>query len=128
MHLPKIHIGSNSVINWGTILDGRKYRVDIGENVSIGPCATILTLGHDPQSEQFSDRGGPVYVEDRAWIAFGAIVLPNVRIGTGAVVGAGAVVTRDVDPFSIVAGNPARIIGERNNKITYKLNYHPWLM
>ena len=123
----KITLGSNCVINFGSMLDGRKYEIHVGENVSIGPEATILTLGHDPQSTDFSDHGGDVKIGDRAWIAYRAVILPGVTIGEGAVVGAGALVTRDVEPFAIVAGNPAKKIGERNRDLTYRLNFHPWL-
>jgi maltose O-acetyltransferase len=67
-------------------------------------------------------------VGDRAWIGYRAIVLPGVSIGEGAVVGAGAVVSRDVPPFTIVAGNPARPIGERSRVLTYQLEYRPFLL
>ena len=127
LHFPKISIGARSVINFGCTLDGRHHPVIIGENVSIGPCATILTLGHDPQSPNFENVGGAVEIGDRAWIAWGAIVLPGVKIGEGAVVAAGAVVSRDVEPFSIVAGSPARKVGERNKDLHYELGYNPWL-
>jgi acetyltransferase-like isoleucine patch superfamily enzyme len=96
--------------------------------VSIGPEAALLTLGHDPRSPTFADRGGPVSVGDRAWIGFRAIVLPGVTIGEGAVVGAGGVVSRDVPPFTIVAGNPARPIGSRPADISYALSYNPFLL
>lgn len=100
----------------------------ISADVSIGPEAALLTLGHDPRSPTFADRGGPVSVGDRAWIGFRAIVLPGITIGEGAVVGAGAVVSRDVPPFVIVAGNPARQISRRCETLTYALNYQPFLL
>lgn len=124
----KIRIGNRCVINFGSLLDGRKFTISIGDDVSIGPEASILTLGHDPQSPEFADRGGDVVIGDRAWIAYRVIVLPGVTIGEGAVVAAGAVVTKDVDPYTIVAGNPARVIGKRSRDLTYQLNYRPWLL
>lgn len=127
LHAPKIFLGNNVVVNHGCLLDGRHYAITVGDNVSIGPEAVILTLGHDPHSLTFENRGGPVDIGDRAWIAYGAMVLPGVRIGEGAVVAARAVVTRDVEPFAIVAGSPARKIGERNRNLTYVLEYDPWL-
>lgn len=123
----KVHLGSRVILNWGTILDGRHYSIIINDNVSIGPCATVLTLGHDPHSLDFANKGGPVTIGKRAWVAYGALILPGIEIGEGAVVGAGAVVSRDVAPYTIVAGNPAREIGKRPKALTYELDYHPWL-
>jgi maltose O-acetyltransferase len=127
LHAPRVTIGDHVVINHGCLLDGRHHEIVIGNNVSIGPTAVILTLGHDPNSSAFENKGGVVEIGDRAWIAYGAFVLPGVRIGEGAVVAAGAVVTRDVAPFSIVAGAPAQPIGERSRNLTYVLEYDPWL-
>jgi maltose O-acetyltransferase len=62
------------------------------------------------------------------WIGYRAIVLPGVTIGNGAVVGAGAVVAKDVEPYKIVAGNPAKVIGERPKDLNYECNYRPWLV
>jgi maltose O-acetyltransferase len=128
LHGPAVSVGSRSVINHGTLLDGRRYAIRIGSDVSIGPEAAILTLGHDPRSPVFSDRGGMVTIGDNAWIGFRAVVLPGVSIGEGAVVGAGSVVTRDVPSFSIVAGSPAQSIGERPRPLSYKLSYAPFLL
>jgi acetyltransferase-like isoleucine patch superfamily enzyme len=124
----KIHLGDRNIINFGCLLDGRHYQIKTGSDVSIGPEATILTLGHDPQSPEFADRGGDVIIGDRVWIAYRAIILPGVTIGEGAVIGAGSVVTKDVPPYTIVAGNPARFIKNRNSHLNYQLNYQPWLM
>lgn len=121
-------MGKRNVINFGCLFDGRKFHIKTGDDVSIGPEATILTLGHDPQSPDFADRGGDVTIGDRVWIAYRVIILPGTTIGDGAVVGAGAVVTKHVEPYSIVAGNPARKIGERSKDLGYQLNYAPWLL
>jgi maltose O-acetyltransferase len=123
----KVHLGERNIINFGCLLDGRKFHIRTGHDVSIGPNATILTLGHDPQSPEFADRGGDVVIGDRVWIGYGTLILPGIKIGEGAVVGAGAVVTKDVEPFTIVAGNPARKIGERNRELCYRLNFSPFL-
>ena len=124
----KVFLGERNVINWGCVLDGRKFAIRTGSDVSIGPEATILTLGHDPQSPDFADLGGDVTIGNHVWIACRALILPGVRIGEGAVVAAGAVVTRDVEPYTIVAGVPARKVGERNRDLRYKLDYHPFLL
>ena len=123
----KVHLGNRVVINFGCLLDGRIYEIRIGDDVSIGPEATILTLGHDPQSPDFADRGGPVLIGHHVWIGYRAIVLPGVEIGDGAVIAAGSVVTRNVAAFSIVAGSPARVIGSRHKDLKYQLNHQPWL-
>ena len=128
LHVHGVSIGERSVINFGSLLDGRRYPIVIGTDVSIGPEAAILTLGHDPRSPEFADRGGPVTIADRVWIGYRVLVLPGVCIGEGAVVGAGSVVTRDVPPYAIVAGNPARVIGERPRTLAYRLNYRPFLV
>ncbi len=127
LHGRKVHLGDRNVINFGCLLDGRHYKIQTGSDVSIGPEAAILTLGHDPQSPHFADRGGEVIIGDRVWIAYRAIILPGVTIGEGAVVGAGAVVSRSVEPYTIVAGNPAKVIGHRCQGLTYNLDYRPFL-
>jgi acetyltransferase-like isoleucine patch superfamily enzyme len=84
----------------------------IGDRVLIAAGAVLTTRGHPaepPRSGRTVDA--PIEVEDDVWIGAGAIVLPGVRIGRGAIVGAGAVVTRAVEAYSIVAGVPAREIG-----------------
>ncbi|TWT72939.1 acyltransferase [Allorhodopirellula solitaria] len=124
----KVHLGDRSVLNFGCLLDGRKYIIKIGEDVSIGPETSILTLGHDPHSTTFADRGGDVVIGDRVWIGYRALVMPGVSIGEGAVVAAGAVVTKNVESFTIVAGVPAKKIGDRERALDYRLNYHPWLI
>jgi maltose O-acetyltransferase len=121
----KVHFGERNVINFGCLLDGRKFQIRTGSDVTIGPEASILTLGHDPQSPEFSDRGGDVIIGNRVWIGYRALILPGVTIGDGAVVGAGSVVTKNVEPYTIVAGNPARKIGERSKELSYRLNYNP---
>jgi acetyltransferase-like isoleucine patch superfamily enzyme len=123
----KVWLGDRNVINFGCLLDGRSFRIVTGADVSIGPESSILTLGHDPQSPVFADKGGDVVIGDRVWIGYRALILPGVSIGEGAVVAAGAVVTKDVAPFVIVGGNPAQEIGHRSDKLAYHLSYRPWL-
>ena len=124
----KVFLGRRNVINFGCLFDGRRFEIRTGDDVSIGPEAAILTLGHDPQSPTFADRGGEVIIEDKVWIGFRAVILPGVKIGEGAVVAAGAVVTKSVQSFSIVAGTPARKIGERSPQLDYQLHYKPFLV
>ena len=108
----KITIGDGSVVGLNAILDGREG-ITIGRNVNLSSEVAIWTLQHDPQAADFGTKGGPVVVEDRAWLSFRCTVLPGVTIGEGAVVAAGSIVTKDVAPFAIIAGIPAERIGER---------------
>jgi acetyltransferase-like isoleucine patch superfamily enzyme len=123
----KVFLGDHTVVNHGCLLDGRRYTVRIGDNASIGPEAVLLTLGHDPQSSEFALKGGDVFVGDRVFIGYRAIVMPGVSIGEGAVVGAGSVVTKNIEPYTIVAGNPARVIGQRTRELIYTLDFQPLL-
>jgi maltose O-acetyltransferase len=96
-----------------TILDGGG--VHIGNHVMIGPNVQIYTAAHPLQVEprnQGLEVAKRIVVEDNVWIGGAAILLPGVTIGRNAVVGAGAVVTRDVPANTVVAGNPARVIRE----------------
>jgi acetyltransferase-like isoleucine patch superfamily enzyme len=101
--------------------------VKIGKNVNVSDGAVIITAKHDVNSPSFEALYEPITVNDWAWIATNAIVLAGVTIGEGAVIAAGAVVTKDVSPYSIVGGNPAKVIGERKKQaFTYVPgNYHP---
>lgn len=96
-----------------TFLDTNK--VQIGDHVMIGPSVHIYTAAHLLEAEgrnQGLEVARPVVVEDNVWLGGSAILLPGVRVGRNAVVGAGAVVTRDVPENTVVAGNPARVIKE----------------
>ncbi|MEM6910428.1 MAG: acyltransferase [Verrucomicrobiota bacterium] len=124
----KVHFGERNVINFNCMFDGRHHEIRTGSDVSIGADASILTLGHDPQDPEFGLRGGPVTIGDRVWIGYRAMILPGVSIGEGAVVAAGAVVSRDIDPYTIVAGVPAVKVGVRTTDLKYELNYRPLLV
>jgi len=121
----KITIGNHTNIGIGVLLDGRRG-LFIGSNVDINFNVKIFTLAHDIQATDYKTKGDKVIIEDYACIASGAIVLPGIVIGKGAVVGAGSVVTKNVDPFTIVAGVPARQINKRNNELCYILLPNPF--
>jgi maltose O-acetyltransferase len=108
------HIGDHVYLNcMCTILDNNE--VHIGHHVMIGPVVQIYTAAHHLQAEtriQGLEVAKPIVIEDNVWLGGGAILLPGVRIGRNAVVGAGAVVTQSVPANSVVAGNPARVIRE----------------
>ena len=109
-----IYIGDHVYLNvLCTILDCNE--VHIGDHVMIWPAVQIYTPAHHLQAEP-RNRGmevaSPITIEDNVWIGGAAVLLPGVSIGRNAVVGAGAVVTRDVPANTVVAGNPARVIRE----------------
>lgn len=112
----KIIIGDRSGIGINARLDGP---VRIGKDVMMGPEVMIYAHGHafddvtTPMIEQGFSEAAEVVIEDDVWIGARAILLPGVRIGTGSVVGASAVVTKSVAPYSVVAGNPARVVKTR---------------
>jgi maltose O-acetyltransferase len=108
-----VSVGAHSIINRDVTLDGRGG-LWIGAWVNISPEALLLSSEHDPQSPVFADRNRATVVGDRAWISSRAILLPGATVGEGAIVAAGAVVHGPVAPWSIVAGNPAKEIGQRS--------------
>lgn len=88
-------------------------RIEIGINCCVGDGVRLLTGTHDVHSPSFDLVTKPIKIGNNVWIATGAIILPGISIGDGAVIAAGAVVTKDVKPWSIVAGNPAHYIKTR---------------
>lgn len=146
------YIGGNSQI-YGTRLDLGDYTgienlivigsqpVHIGKYCALAGHLTIITSNHildKPniqarlQNLYFQDsmddaRKGGVTIGNNVWIGLHALILPGVTIGDGAVVGAGSVVTKSVEPFTIVAGNPAKVIRKRfSEKTIQKLLDDPW--
>ena len=109
----KVSIGENCAINHGVLLVGRSG-IRIGNDVVLSARCMIIDAGLDPSSFDSSGEreyvDAPIAIGDGAWIGAGAIILPGVTIGEHSIVGAGSVVTRDVPSWTIVAGNPARII------------------
>ena len=113
-----ITIGANSVVGIDGILDGRGGIV-IGRNVNLSSEVAIWTAEHDANHPLFQMRLEPVVIEDFAWLSFRVTVLPGVTVARGAVVAAGSVVTKDVPPYAIVAGVPAKVIGKRTEDLRY---------
>lgn len=132
-----ITLADNVVILHGTILDTQGGHIAVGRGTQIGLNCVLYGLGGIDVGEECliatkvciiaanhgisrsarirrqPSTGKGIWIGDDVWIGAGAIILDGVRVGTGAVVGAGAVVTKDVGEYMIVAGNPAKVIGER---------------
>lgn len=110
-----VEIGKGTIIGQNCFLDGRD-KLKIGDHVDIASDVMIYNSEHDINSEDFKAIIAPVEIGDYVFIGPRAIILPGVKIGKGAVVAAGAVVTKDVGEFEIVGGVPAKVIGVRNLK------------
>ena len=105
-----IHIGENVFINSGCKMQDQGG-IYIGDDVLIGHNACLLTLNHAQEAERRADMyPAPIHIEDKAWLGSNVTVLPGVTIGEGAIVAAGAVVTKDVKANTIVGGVPAKFI------------------
>lgn len=124
-HIGKFRIGRNSVVNFGCYLDNRRG-IHIGNNVGLAHNTKIYTLGHDLNDPKFGTKGAPVHIKDNAFIFSNAMIMPGVTIGEGAIVLAGSVVTKNVEPWTIVGGNPAKKLRERRRDIDYRQIYRYW--
>lgn len=114
-----ITIGRGLAVNANVMINARgRGGIEIGNDVLIGPNVVLRSNNHVianlkvPIAEQ-GMTDGTIVIEDDVWIASNAVVLPDVRIGRGSIIAAGAVVTKDVPPLSIVGGVPAKVIGSR---------------
>lgn len=113
----KISIGNGVSINrgcefYGSMVAGNAH-ILIGDFCALGPRVRVLSATHDYHMLDLPDLAASVTIGHHVWIGAGATILPGVNVGDGAVVAASSVVTRDVAPFTIVAGNPARFMKNR---------------
>lgn len=119
-----LEIGEGSIIGDSCLLDSRNG-IKIGKNVNLSSEVHIWTEQHNYRNPYFkcyasSDMG--VVIEDMVWIGSNTIILPRVKIGRGAVVCAGAVVTKEIQPYAVVAGIPAKVIAIRPQNLVYSFN------
>lgn len=113
-------LGDRVHVGFRVVLDARGG-IHVDNDVTISSDSQLLTAKHDVQSDGFERVVAPIRIESHAWVATRVLVLAGVTLGRGAVAAAGAVVTRDVDPSTIVAGVPARPTGSRRADLTYHL-------
>lgn len=108
-----LEIGEGSSIGWHCTIDTRGG-ITIGRNVTVASKCNLITGSHDLKDKQFSPLFDKIVIDDYAWVCTNSMILQGVHVGRGAVVCAGAVVTKDVAPMAIVAGIPAKVIGHRD--------------
>lgn len=117
VHPKNVFIGNHCGINHDVFILGH-HKIEIESYVVLSARCMLIDSGLDKHEfvlQEFPKHvSGPIKIEEGAWIGAGAIILANVTIGRKAIIGAGAVVTKNVPPFSIVAGNPAKVIGWLN--------------
>ena len=118
-----ISVGNNVSIGQNCVFISAHGGIIIGDNVMFGPGVNIHggdhiynVVGKYMNENVKTNSDGSVVIKDDVWIGANAIILKKVTLGRGSIIGAGAIVTKDVEPYSIVAGNPAKIIGYRFNK------------
>jgi len=126
----KLSVGPHTVIGRRCMIDCRSssvpgFGVIIGRNVNITSQVALVAGKHKIQSPTFETGSARIVIGDYVWISLRAIVLGGVTIGEGAVITAGAIVTRDVDPYTIAGGVPAKPIGERARGLEYDIEYRP---
>jgi acetyltransferase-like isoleucine patch superfamily enzyme len=115
-----VHIGSGTSIHRGCQIDSYKAPIRIGRGVEIAARCDFQSFDHGiapdrPIANQPLTTKGPIIIEDEAWLGYGVIVLSGVRIGKGAVIGAGALVNKDVPPGAVAVGVPARVVRLRSD-------------
>ena len=124
-HIGKFSLGKNSTVNFGCYLDNRRG-IKIGNNTAIAHNVKIYTLGHNIDSPRFETKGAQVTIGNDVFIFSNAMIMPGVTIGDGAVILPGSIVTKNVEPFTVVGGIPAKFVKKRQSEIDYTTQYNYW--
>lgn len=116
-YMKQIEIGDDVWINRNSHFFAshsfKDVKISIGNHVAIGPDVHFFAAGHDTSTLELNDTAGSITVGDNVWICGQSVILQGVTIGEGAVIAAGAVVSHDVEPYTIVGGVPAKKIKDR---------------
>lgn len=120
----RLHIGARANIGWRCVLDARG-ELTIGNDAVIASDTQLISGRHDFDDDEFPAYFDSIAIGDHAWLATRALVIGGVTVGRGGVVAAGAVVTRDVDEATVVAGVPARVVRKRTGGLDYRIDYDP---
>lgn len=118
----RLHVGKGTIVGDNVILDARNG-LRIGSNVNFSSNVSVYTKQHNHRDPYFScetNRKQSVEIDNRVWLGSNVVVLSGVHIGEGAVCCAGCVVTKDVEPYAVVAGVPAVKVGERPRDLRYE--------
>tara|TARA_Y100000589_G_scaffold305927_1_gene320265 strand:- start:5907 stop:6500 length:594 start_codon:yes stop_codon:yes gene_type:complete len=114
-----VEIGGNVSFNSNVMINARGIgKILIGKNVLIGPNVVVRNNNHNYENPSIpiinqGMKSGEIIIEDNVWVSSNCVILPNCTIGEGSIIAAGAVVTKDIEPYSIVGGIPAKKIGDR---------------
>lgn len=114
-------IGKNSIVGPNNVflVEGG---IEIGNNVNLSGFSYFISQGHGANDPEYKTVLRKIIIEDNVWVATNSTILPGVTLGEGCVVCAGSVVSKSVEPYTMVGGNPAVFIKNRNENIKYKLN------
>ena len=120
----RLSIGARANIGWRCVLDARGG-LRIGADTVIASDTQLISGRHDFDDDEFVAHFDPITIGDHCWLATRSLVIGGVNVGRGAVVAAAAVVTRDVDEMTVVAGVPAQVVRKRTGNLGYRIDYDP---
>ena len=121
-----LNMSNNVAVGWYAELVARGG-ITIEHDTNISSHVIMITGSHDIDDPDFTADFKPIHIGHHCWIGTGAMILQGVTIGDGAVVAAGAVVTKDVPPYTVVGGVPAKVIRERSKELRYEIGKPPIL-
>lgn len=122
----KLEIGDGVNIGWRCTIDARG-KIKIGSNVVIASDSILITAKHDINDKEFKAQYSPIIIDSYVWICTRSTILAGVKIGEGAVIASGSVVTKNVEPYTVVGGIPAKVIGKRSEILNYSIPKAPIL-